>query len=74
MTKILMASLDFTWWQVTYLSNLGLPGNGKTTELKRIVKDLRRQGHIVFYVNLRDDRIAQKTADDAFLEAEEAMS
>lgn len=33
----------------------GMPGNGKTTEMKQLIKQLRKQGHTVYYHNLRDD-------------------
>jgi len=32
------------------------------------------QGHIVYFVNLRDDKVGEKTAEEALSEAEEAMS
>ena len=39
-----------------YLYYLGMPGNGKTTEMKQLIKQLRNQGHTVYYHNLRDEK------------------
>lgn len=60
-----------------YMCYLGIPGNGKSTELKKLVQKIRDSGKPAYYLSLRrdkDDRnyinvkeLAKKTEEMVFL-------